>query len=446
MATVHAGPLGDTTDAPRIVREVLAQLFGPPEDRGFAVRLWDGSREPATSAGDLPFTLVLRHPGALRRMLLPPSELAMTEAYLRGDFDIEGDLPAATGLADRIATALVHPAALASLVRLRALPRDTGAASATSGRARFAARWPVHSQQRDAVAVRHHYDLGNDFYALWLDWNMVYSCAYFPTGSESLEQAQLAKLDLVCRKLRLAPGERLLDVGCGWGALIIHAARHYGVHALGITLSPTQAALARERIMAAGLTERCAVAVCDYRGLAPAERFDKIASVGMIEHVGRPQLTGYFATLRRHLRPGGLLLNHGIVVHPGAAAPGRLARRLIGAGSFIQRHIFPDGELTTTAEVLAAAEPGGLEVRDVENLREHYVRTLRMWLARLEAATPEAIAMVGEPTFRAWRLYLAASAHRFGIGQIGVVQVLFSRPDATGRSCLPLTRAYLYTS
>ena len=291
--------------------------------------------------------------------------------------------------------------------------------------------------------MRYHYDIGNDFYALWLDQRMVYSCAYFPTAEATLDDAQLAKLDLVCRKLRLRPGERLLDVGCGWGALIMHAARQYGVRALGITLSENQAALARERIAAAGLSDRVKVEIRDYRDLPRADTFEKISSIGMVEHVGLAKLPVYFAALYRALAPRGLLLNHGIV-SLGAARPkgwrDRIEARLWRRNAFIEQYVFPDGQLVPLHSVIGAAEGEGFEARDVESLREHYALTLRHWTSRLTANAARATAMAGERTYRTWRLYMAASAHAFAAGSINVVQTLLAKGDHEGNAGLGLRR------
>jgi cyclopropane-fatty-acyl-phospholipid synthase len=295
--------------------------------------------------------------------------------------------------------------------------------------------------------VRFHYDVGNEFYALWLDRQMVYSCAYFERGDESLESAQTAKLDYVCRKLRLAPGERLLDIGCGWGALVIHAARHYGVRATGITLSEQQASLARERVAAAQLTSSVAIEIRDYRTLAGDESFDKISSVGMVEHVGIERLDEYFRVAYAALKPGGLFLNHGIVSVEDARSRGVLDpvwRRLWKRDQFIRRYVFPDGDLVPAAAVLAAAEGQGFEVRDVESLREHYLTTLRHWVRRLEAHEAEARAVADDVTYRVWRLYMSAAAHGFRIGRISVIQSLLAKHNAQGRVAVPRTRADLY--
>jgi cyclopropane-fatty-acyl-phospholipid synthase len=297
--------------------------------------------------------------------------------------------------------------------------------------------------------VRFHYDLGNDFYALWLDRQMVYSCAYFPTGSEDLNVAQVAKLEHICRKLRLKPGERLLDIGCGWGALVRHAVEQYGVEALGITLSEEQARFANRAFAERGISERCRVEVRDYRNLPAQPAFDKIVSVGMFEHVGRERLATYFDTGFRLLRPGGLFLNHGITW---VAAPTRGRRPRLKPrwhwreGKFMDRYVFPDSDLVTLDLVVGAAERSGLEIRDVENLREHYAMTLRHWVQRLERAANQAVALVGEQVYRTWRLYMSACAGRFAAGRMALMQVLLAKPDEKGYVAVPLTRADLYSS
>lgn len=429
----------------RTAREILADLFGPPARRTFAIRLWDGSVEPPGGGQPSSFTLTLRRPGALRRMLLPPTQLALGETYLRDDFDVEGNMEEATDLAGAIAARLRSPAVLARLVlRLRALPEDDLPESVGGGPARrLTGR--RHSRERDAAAVRSHYDAGNDFYALWLDGRMVYSCAYFPTGEEDIDAAQEAKLDLICRKLRLEPGESLLDIGCGWGSLVLYAAGNYGVRATGITLSEPQAELARRRISEAGLADRCRVEVRDYRDFPRGTSFDKVVSVGMFEHVGHAKLPGYFSEAYRLTRPGGLFLNHGIVTLSPVSVPGRAVARALGPRtSFIQRYVFPDGELVTPGEVLRFSEGAGFETRDLESLREHYALTLRHWVRRLEDHREEALRLADERTYRIWRLYMSASARAFATGRIGVVQTLFGKMDENGVCRLPLTREDLY--
>jgi cyclopropane-fatty-acyl-phospholipid synthase len=437
-------------------REALEIAFGPVQERGFAVRLWDDSVDQPAS-GSIPFTLVVRRAGALRRALLPPSELALVEAYLRDDFDAEGDLGEAGRLGDLAATRLRSPRALVKLARvLRRLPTDDlprafadADEAASPRRVRRLFGLGQHSRQRDAIAVRHHYDVGNDFYVLWLDRRMIYSCAYFPTGAEDLDAAQEAKLEHICRKLRLRAGERLLDVGCGWGGLLEYAATRFGVSGVGITLSEPQATLARERLAAAGVGDRVRIEVRDYRDLPAdwAEQFDKVVSVGMREHVGAARLPDYFAAVHRVLRPGGLFLDHGLM--RGGAEPrtgvGRwIARRLWKRDAFIERYVFPDGELVPLGTLLGMAEPTGLEARDVENLREHYILTLRHWVERLSRVHREAAAIVGEQTYRVWRLYMAATTLGFQSGRLTLIQTLFAKPLPSGAADVPLSRADLY--
>lgn len=432
------------TEAARTALEIL---FGPPEDRTFAVRFWNGEVDGANDSTSA-FTLVLNHPGTLRRMLHPPFELSICEAFIAGDFDIVGDIERATSLESNLRGGLASPFRLARLTRaLLTLPvGDTPAPHPVVRKPESGAR---HTPERDAAAVRSHYDVGNDFYKLWLDSRMVYSCAYFTTPDASLDEAQEAKLEHICRKLRLQPGERLLDVGCGWGGLIMHAAEHFGVQAVGITLSYEQAALARERIKEKGLESRCTVEVRDYRHLAADQDFDKIASVGMVEHVGRANLPVYFERLFKYLKPGGLLLNHGIVHSSGGnhktKIRDRVFERLWGDNAFINTYVFPDGELPQLSEVIATAEAEGFETRDAESLREHYARTLRFWVRKLEAERDAAVASAGEEIYRIWRLYMAASAYGFASGRLAVDQVLLAKRRGDGSSGIPLTRADIYS-
>ncbi|NOY98432.1 MAG: class I SAM-dependent methyltransferase [Chloroflexi bacterium] len=430
--------------AATLTREILSQLFGPPDQWNFAVRFWNGATLPAGN-GPAPFTLVFQHPGTLRRMFRPPLELALGEAFICGDFDIEGSVHSAVTQMDALRQNAFSASDLFALARrLIVLPKGTGPRYHGRGPARLAGS--RHSRQRDRAAIHYHYDVGNDFYALWLDRNMTYSCAYFPTGTESLDSAQEQKYELICKKLRLQPGERLLDIGCGWGGLVMYAARHYGVTALGVTLSEQQVAYAAERIAASGLQDQAQVELRDYRDLRDAS-FDKVVSVGMFEHVGENHLPEYFGQVYRLLKPGGLFLNHGISRRPQKAPRGWAAfveRYILGAGTFIQRYIFPDGELVPVSAVNLAAEWAGFEVRDVENLREHYALTLRHWVARLEAHHDEAVRVASEATYRTWRLYMAASARGFDTGQINVNQTLLAKL-ADGRSGLPWSRADLRT-
>ena len=430
-------------------RDVLAAIFGEPEERPFDVKFWDGSIDRGNNPRP-PFTMVLNRPAALRRMLLPPNELSIAESYLSGDVEIEGSMEAASNLPDMIGDRLRSPIKIARLVGM--VVQLPGEADDDLADARFPERarklGPRHTPVRDAAAIQFHYDVGNAFYQLWLDRRMVYSCAYFRSAEETLDAAQEAKLDLICRKLRLKPGERFLDIGCGWGGLIMYAAQNYGVNATGITLSDNQAKLARERIEAAGLDSHCRVEIRDYRTLTESDGYDKIASVGMVEHVGLSHLPVYFASAYRALKPGGLFLNHGIV-SLGEARPRsvgeKIFRKFWRADAFIDTYVFPDGKLTATDDVIAAAEAEGFEVRDVESLREHYAMTLRHWVKSLEAKSAEAQALVSAHTYRVWRLYMAASANAFTRAAINIVQTLLAKPDATGKSNIPLTREDIYS-
>lgn len=431
-------------------RRALAVAFGPPERRGFAVRLWDGSMDGEAGAASQ-FTFIVRRPGALRRALLPPSELALVEAYLRDDLDIEGDLESAGMIADVAARQLRSLGALSGLIgALRRLPAgDLHHADGAPKRPSSAfTRLSGHSRSGDAAKVRHHYDVGNDFYSLWLDKRMIYSCAYFPTGTEELDAAQEAKLDHICRKLRLRAGEHLLDVGCGWGALLEYAATRHGVSGVGITLSEPQAALARERLAAAGVGDRVRIEVRDYRDLPPEWRFHKAVSVGMREHVGAAKLPEYYDCVFRALGPGGLFLDHGIVRGGAFASESPLEwiiSRLWRRDAFIEKYVFPGGELVPLGSVIAAAEGTGFEARDMENLREHYVHTLRHWVARLERVHAQASALVGEHTYRVWRLYMAATSIGFLTGRLTLIQTLLAKPMPSGSVSVPLTREDLYT-
>jgi len=377
------------------------------------VVLWDG-REVAFS--DNPSVTLRINDSTAVSALQHPSLLTLAEAYIEGKADLEGDVREAIRGAEAISRAMPQP-----LFRAR---------GPTNGR---------HSKRGDREAVQHHYDVSNEFYALWLDPRMVYSCGYFRDENDSLETAQLQKLDHICRKLRLAPGERLLDIGCGWGALVMHAAANYGVVATGITLSENQERLANERIRAAGLEGKCRVLLQDYRDVAGEEIYDKIASVGMFEHVGLRNLAGYFGVVRRLLKEQGLFLNHGITssdVNNSAVG--------LGGGEFIARYVFPKGELPHLHRAIHDMSEQDLEVHDVESLRPHYAKTLGFWSANFERHLDEAVAVAGERIARTWRLYLAGCAHAFDQGWVSIYQVLASRQTLPGRTALPLTREWMY--
>jgi len=390
------------------------------------LRAWDD-----TTAGpeDAP-EVVVRSPQAVRRLLWAPGELGLARAYVAGELDAVGDdlyaAFSALSSAGRLAPGVSGgPSAAERLALVR-----TGLALGVVGRppapppeevrvTRYGRR---HSRRRDAAAVSHHYDVGNDFYRLVLGPSMVYSCAVWDDPSVGLEAAQEAKLDLVCRKLALRPGMRLLDVGCGWGSLALHAAERYGVDAVGITLSQEQAALARKRVAEAGLTEKIDIRVQDYRGIDDGP-FDAISSVGMAEHVGRGKLPGYAASLAALLRPGGRLLNHAISWDAGETT--------WEDDSFIARYVFPDGELVSIGDMCNALTTADLEVLDVEAFRQHYALTLRAWVRNLEESWDEAVALTSEGRARVWRLYMSASALGFEEGKMGLNQVLLQRRGGT---------------
>ena len=380
--------------------------------------------------------VVVRGPDALGRLLWPPSADALAEAYLRGDIDIEGDIWTAVDAGRSFDVRRVGWE-LPRLARLGFdLRRGVAPAPELRRRARLSGR--RHSQARDLAAVRFHYDVGNDFYALWLDSRLVYSCAYFETPETSLDAAQEAKLDVICRKLNLGPGMRLLDIGCGWGSLVVFAAERYGVDATGITLSAAQAMWATEEIRRRGLEGRALASVRDYRDLGGGlGTFDAVASVGMFEHVGRERLGEYFAAARAALRPGGLFLNQGIAATStgGPRGPRRLR---FGDGGFVGRYVFPDGELVTVEDAIGFARRAGFELIDTHRLRPHYALTLKAWVERLEASADRARELVDEEVYRTWRVYMAAARRGFEDGSLDVAQLLLARPGDDGPAPLPI--------
>ena len=409
--------------------EVLSHLLALYPRHDFQVRLWDGS----TWGTEQPprFTLVLKHPGALRQMFLSPNELTLGESYIFDDLDIEGDIESVFDLADYlVAQGSDGLTQLTGMLRKLPVRREIH-----MGRQPAMLRGSVHSNDRDRQAISYHYDLPPEFFALWLDQRMMYSCAYFATGQDAdLDTAQCRKLDYICRKLQLRRGDQLLDIGCGWGGLLIYAAMHYGAHVLGITLSVPQAEVARQRIRDAGLNDSCRVEVCDYRDLEVDQEFNKIVSVGMFEHVGEKHLAEYFSRVWPLLRSGGRFLNSGIAATASDHRQGP---------SFIDRYVFPDGDLVPLNTSLGEAERSGFEVRDVESLREHYALTLHHWVRRLEAHADEVRRITDETTYRIWRLYMAASAHRFRLNRLNLYQMLLAKP-LHGQGCMPPTRADWY--
>ncbi len=408
--------------------DLLADLLGP--DLPVAFSLYDGSRLGPDPA---PATVVVRSPDALRRIVTAPGELGFGRAYVAGDLDVEGDIYAALALRDHLPELRLRPKQYLAALRLAGVGGLKPPARPPE-EARLRGR--RHSKARDAAAISHHYDVSNDFYRMVLGPSMTYSCAVWTDPSHSLEEAQANKHELICRKLGLEPGMRLLDIGCGWGGMLLHAAQHHGVRVVGVTLSKRQAELAEKRAADAGLGDRIEVRYQDYRDVGDGP-YDAISSIGMFEHVGLSQLRVYFERCHALLPPGGRLLNHGISrpAHAtGSTADGRarFARR-----SFIDRYVFPDGELHEVGSVVSAIQAEGFEARHMESLREHYALTLRHWVSNLEDNWDACVTEAGAARARIWRLYMAASAVNFETNRTQVHQVLAIKPDA-GSSGLPL--------
>ena len=434
-----------TGDLVNVVEELLSLL---PE-RPFAVRLPDGTTFPPQPAGTaIKFTLVLKEPAALRRMFLPPSELAMGESFIFDDYNIEGDMVAAFGVVEQMGRPQLSISKALDLGRqLWRLERSgkrgrNGRPAVNEGFTEYAGEGRLHSLERDRQAAQFHYDLPNAFYKLWLDERLVYSCACFASEDESLEAAQERKLDLICRKLNLQPGDRFLDIGCGFGGLLIHAVTGYGVDGTGISLSDVQTAEARARFEALGIGDLCRIEVVNYQEFAPDASFDKIASVGMFEHVGENKLPAYFARAFSLLKPGGLfLLQGGSTLLNRRHAGHRWMDRLgMGRNAFMQKYSFPDSRVIPIPTVITTAELSGFETRDVQSLREHYPLTLRHWLGRLEKNRDAVVAEVGDVAYRSWRLVLAGYISLIEKGQLSEYRTLFARPQADGRVELPLLR------
>ncbi len=376
------------------------------------VALWNGQH---FDLGERVHVVIhVTSPAGLRHLARPSLD-ALGSAYVQGLLDVEGDLDHVFAVAAQLARHAVQPV----------------------GRFGRIVRSVHHTREMDAEAIAHHYDVSNDFYRLWLDENMVYSCAYFKDRADGLERAQLQKLEYVLRKIRLQPNQHLLDIGCGWGALIMLAARKFGARCTGITLSRHQYQLARERIAAAGLGHRCQVLLADYRDMDG--QFDRITSIGMFEHVGLKNLRGYFAKLRDLLSEDGIVLNHGITsTDPDS---GEVAW---GGGSFIHRYVFPHGELPHVSLAIREMSAAGLEIADVENLRRHYALTLGHWARRYESAADQVRAMIGETRYRIWRMYLAGCAYSFDHAWTSVYQILAAKADKPQIDKLPLTRDFMY--
>jgi cyclopropane-fatty-acyl-phospholipid synthase len=395
------------------LQKIIANRYG---GRNLPVTLVlpDGGR--VTLSSDAEIEILARTWRGLKT-LATPAMGALARAYVHDDIDFTGSARRAAAIAEGMVGEISH------------------------GRDSLTTRWRLwrHQRRSNRANIRYHYDVSNAFYRLWLDSQLVYSCAYFGSDDETLDAAQVGKLDHICRKLRLEPGERFLDIGCGWGALLFHAAQKYGVFANGITLSQNQFDYVRDQIAALGLDGKVTVELRDYLDLPEDTLYDKIASVGMFEHVGIARFPNYFGKIRRILKPGGLVLNHGITHNPlGAQSLGS------GIGDFVEEYVFPGGELAHVAKVIEGMAEQGLEVIDAEALREHYAKTLWRWCERLEANADAARAEVGEEKYRVWRIYLAGSAHAFERGWLSLWQLLAGKPLPDGRLPHPLTRDYMY--
>lgn len=418
-----------------LAKHILYRLFRD-FDGCLRICLWDGS-EVHLGRDHPEFSLSFRSSKAFQELILARDPLRLAESYFRGLIDIDGDLYSALKLRHYLTSlqlSLVEKATLAAkTLRIKSektasIGTDTPKWTKTFGEKLGLGR----GKNLNRHAISFHYDVSNDFYALWLDEQMVYSCAYYQDASHGLEQAQRNKLDLICHKLRLKPGERLLDIGCGWGALICWAAQYYGVNAHGITLSQNQYDHAHRMIKQRGLENNVSVELLDYRDLQGEARYDKLVSVGMFEHVGLKNLPTYFEIAHRLLKPGGLFLNHGITSDEDGW------KKTVST-EFINRYVFPDGQLETVSTVQKIMEDSGFEIHDVEGLRQHYALTLREWVRRLDECHEQALKYVTEPVYRIWRLYMAACAMQFEEGNTGIYQILVSR-RAPFSNPVPLTR------
>lgn len=381
------------------------------------ITLWDGSSAELSDRATV--EIRLKEAGAAKYLLRPTLD-RLGEAFVEGMIDVDGDIRDVIAVAD-------------GLAKVGDTERGLGKLPSWLTR---------HTRKSDRKAIEYHYDVSNEFYSLWLDPQMVYSCAYFPDGDEDLATAQRMKLEHICRKLRIEPGQTLLDIGCGWGALAIHAAREHGARVVGITLSTNQHELARERVRAAGLEDRVEIRLQDYRDVPGEAQFDRISSVGMFEHVGLKNLRPYFDIVHRLLKPGGIALNHGIT---SSDADSRAVG--LGAGDFIDRYVFPDGELPHVSLAIRELSAAGLELTDAESLRRHYARTLWFWSDAFERNLRKLTELAGERRARIWRVYLAGCAHAFANNWVNIYQLQAIRPrqGANGaESPLPMSRAYQY--
>ena len=413
--TLHGTPVSEKA------KKFLRLLTDSLAVSGVEVRLWDGTNWCTGRAGIPHLKLVFHDPYSVRRMFVDPSSLSLGEGYINGAFDVEGKMNELFALADSLTSfnpSLYQKSILSQY--LLAIPRRH--LSAEEGWNSANLTGPPESLDRVRMAINFHYDLPIKFWRQWLDQSLTYSCAYFRSPESSLDTAQEDKLDYICRKLDLRPGETFLDMGCGWGSLLIHAAKHYGVHALGVTLSPKQTNFAHVQIQKFGLQRKARVKTCDLRDIKDEGPFDKVASVGAIEHVPESQLLDYFSLAHALLKPDGVFFNQGITRNP--TQPMRPGKE------FLDTYVFPDHHLATIGETLSAGEQTGMEIRDVENLREHYVSTLNHWHHRLESQRYSIEQLTNPKTFRVFKLYLAGTAYEMCKGRVHLYQSLFVKPGS----------------
>ncbi|HKI62335.1 MAG TPA: class I SAM-dependent methyltransferase [Mariprofundaceae bacterium] len=411
------------TVAARIILHTILDGYSGP----VSVALWTGE----TVIGDESSAcrVIFRRSAPLRDLVLHQDVVRLAEAYLAGNIDVEGEMELLLGISEYL-----QEFELPLSLRFRLMREGLRIPAGKIAKGAATVRAAEKKQRNCQSSIAHHYDVSNDFYRLWLDPEMVYSCAYFDDPGQSLSTAQQNKLDYICRKLRLVPGQSMLDIGCGWGALACWAARNYGVHVYGITLSEQQYAFAAERVRKEGLQESVTIELRDYRDLPGDICYDRIVSVGMFEHIGIKNFSRYFGTVKQLLKPRGLFLNHGITNDTGW--------RDTPITRFMNCYVFPDAELARISQVITAMEDAGFEIIDVESLRRHYALTLRRWVQALKDRREQAVEIVGEPTFRVWHLYMAGSAYYFELGSSGVFQVLAGH--AQQPLSIPLRRDDIY--
>jgi cyclopropane-fatty-acyl-phospholipid synthase len=435
----HMDPLQDEdesvemNDSPNIRSAIgfFDELFRGCETPNVAVRFWDGSVWRVRSDQQTDATLILNHPESLSRMLRWPVQLALGEAYISDDIDVLGSLDALMPLADHL---MERRWSLMDWLRCGvATWRQRGLGRVPEETRSLVLHGRRHEKLRDKEAVRFHYDVPVEFYRLWLDSRLMYSCGYYEREDDGIERAQTQKLEYLCRKLRVKPGDRVLDINCGWGGFALYAAQTHGALVHGITLSRRQAEVANQRMSAAGLSRRCRIEVRDFRDVHGEQMYDKIISLGIVEHIGKHRLASYFEQAMQLLAPGGAFLNQGIGSRDGQSA----------LGPFADRYVFPDAEVLPIHDIVHAAERSGFEVRDVESLREHYALTLKAWAERLEQHHQEAVRVVGEVTYRVWRAYMAMASYLFRRGRLSLYHTLCIRAE-DGCAGLPLTREDWY--